>query len=158
MRDAVRQIEARLDGPVGIAIAVLVTAYTYSRSSGLFPIFIGWLFACLAFVETALRLREFVAGDARLPRDGAMGLEAVESHGGIRELAGFAWVLGFLLAIWLAGFFVATGLFLFTFLRLVGSRSWQYAGGAALIAVGVVWFVFAFLLEYRLFSGVLFGA
>ena len=159
-----RRWTSRWTGPASalvataIAIATLVTAYTYSRSSGLFPIFIGWLFVGLAVVEAVLRLREFAAGNIRLPQDHATGLEAVEHGGGMRELAGFAWVLGFLVAIWLAGFFMATGLFLFAFLRLAGARSWQYAGVAAIAAVAVVWFVFAFLLEYRLFNGVLFGA
>ena len=112
----------------------------------------------LAAIESVLRLREFAAGDIGLPHDHATGLEAVDTSDSARELIGIGWVVVFLVTIWLVGFLLATGLFLFGFLRIVGARSWRYATGAALAAVGIVWFVFAFLLEYRLFGGLLFGA
>ena len=159
-----RRWTARWSGPASavvvavIAIIVLFTAYGYSRSSGLFPIFIGWIFLGLALVEAALRLRDFAAGDVRLPHDASTGLEEVETAGPLRDLLGFGWLLAFLLAIWLLGFLLATALFLFAFLRLAGGRSWRYAGAAALLAVLIVWGVFSVLLEYRLFAGLLFGA
>ena len=159
-----RRWTSRWSGPASaiivtvIAIAALVTAYGYSRSSGLFPIFIGWIFLGLAFIEAALRLRDFASGDVHLPHDASTGLEEVDTTGPFRDLLGFGWLIAFLLAIWLAGFIVATALFLFTFLRLAGARSWRYAGAAALLTVAIVQGVFGFLLEYRLFAGVLFGA
>lgn len=141
-----------------LACIVLVTAYGYSRSSGLFPIFSGWAFLALTLVELGLRLRDFARGDAGLPADPSTGLEALDPVSLAKDLAGFAWVGLFLLAVYLSGFLVATPVFMFAFVRLAAGRGTVYAATAALVAVAVVYVVFAVLLDYRLYAGILFGA
>jgi hypothetical protein len=141
-----------------LALVVLVTAYGYSRSSGLFPIFIGWIFAALVLLELALRVRDFARGDAGLPADPTTGLEAVDTVSLLKDLAGFVWVALFLLAVYLVGFLVATPLFMFAFLKLSAGRGAVYSATAAIAAVAVVYTVFVALLDYRLYAGILFGA
>lgn len=158
-----RRWTSRWTGPVSavliaiVAIAALVTAHGYSRSSGFFPVFIGWIFVGLTFVETGLQFRRVFGRPPRRPGDAEMGLVAVDRVVIARELAGIAWVCAFLLALYLSGFIVATPLFLFAFLRFAGERPRGYSALAAVAATAVVYGVFAWLLEYRLFPGVLFG-
>jgi hypothetical protein len=133
-----------------------VTAYGYSRSSGLFPIFIGWIFVGLALLETGLQIRTYRR--TRAAPDSISGLVARESGAGWRETFGFAWLGLLLLTVYLVGLVIATPLFMFAFLRLAASRSIRYAGLAAALATAFVYVVFVWLLEYRLYAGVLFGA
>lgn len=159
-----RRWTSRWSGPLAalvlscLAGIALVTAYGYSRSSGLFPIFIGWVFLGLALIELGLRLRDFARGDAGLPADPTTGLEAVDTGGVWQDVTGFAWVCLFLLGVYLVGFLVATPLFMLGFLILRARRGPGYAAAAAIAAVAVVYVVFVVLLDYRLYAGLLFGA
>ena len=129
------------------------TAYSYTRSSGLFPIFAGWLFVALVATEIFVQLRGL-----RHAATGTDDAAALQPRALLHELRGPAWLGSLLLAIWLAGFLVAIPAFLFSFLRLAAK---QPAGYSALIAAAMtacVYVVFAWLLEYRLFAGVVFGA
>lgn len=48
-------------------------------------------------------------------------------------------VAGFLIALWLFGIFVASGIFAFVYLRFVGARSWLVSLLYAAVLVGVLW-------------------
>lgn len=139
-----------------LAAAALVTAYGYSRSSGLFPVFVGWIFVALGMLETGLQLRTFRRTHAAA--GSISGQVARETGAGWRELLGFVWLGLLLLTVYLLGLLIATPLFMFAFLKLAASRSLRYAGAAAGVATAFVYIVFVWLLEYRLFAGVLFGA
>lgn len=137
-----------------LAASVTWTAYSYTRSSGLFPIFAGWLFIALVMLEVWVQLRNLRqsatgAGTADRRRSKRKGI--------LLDLGGPVWLGFMLLVIYLAGFLVAIPVFLFLFLVLAAERP---AARSAFIAVALtasVYLVFAWLLEYRLFAGVLFG-
>ena len=152
-----RRWTSRWSGPVSalvltfVAALTLWTAYGYNRLSGLFPVFIGWVFLALALAEAVRELRRLAGSERAGPVDGAKA--AV-----LREVTGVAWLSGFLLLIWLGGFLLATPLFMFAFLRFAGGRSIAAAAAVALGATAIVYGVFAVLLEYRLYAGLIFGA
>lgn len=158
-----RRWTSRWTGPVSalvcllVAVLVLVTAYGYSRQSGLFPIFIGWIFLVLALAESIIRLRQLARDGRGVPADAGTGLVAVDRGAMVREAAGILWVCAFLAAVYIVGFVAATLLFLFSFLRFAAGRRLSYAAAAGLVATAVVYGVFAWLLEYRLYPGLLFG-
>lgn len=138
-----------------VAVIATWTAYAYTRSSGLFPIFAGWLFIALVAIEVAVQLRNL-----RRPAAAEVASQAPEAkpEGLLSRLGGPAWLGFLLLAIWLAGFLVAIPVFLFLFLFMAAKRS---AGRSAVVAIAMtlgVYLVFAWLLEYRLYAGLLFGA
>lgn len=137
-----------------VAVVATWTAYSYTRSSGLFPIFAGWLFIALVAIEVSVQLR-------KLRRPAAA--ETADTRGSrrealINELSGPAWLVSLLLSIWLAGFLIAIPAYLFVFLALAAKRSWGQSALIAVVVTACVYVVFAWLLEYRLYAGLLFGA
>ncbi len=158
-------MSARYDKPVGgvlmallfagAATVLLVSAYGYSRASSLFPRFAGWIFLALALTELLIRLRELV----RCKRTAA-GLPEPESGRATgdwtRAAQGSAWLVALLAGIWFAGFLVATPAFIFTFLRMAGRQGALRSAAIAAAATACMWLGFVKLLDYRLFTGVLF--
>lgn len=134
-----------------IAAVATWTAYTYTRSSGLFPIFTGWLFLALAALEIVVQVRSL----RRSARDAA---ERSMRRGMLVELGGPIWLGFLLLVIYLAGFLVAIPVFLFLFLYIAAERSASRSAVFAILATALIYVVFAVILDYRLFAGVLFGA
>jgi len=134
-----------------LAGAVLAAAYGYSRSSGLFPIFVGWIFLALVLLEAALQLRLILRG-------GAEERPEFGETGGLADFGGFLWLGLLLVAVYLAGFLIATPVFMFAFLRLSARRPLAQSLLAALSAIAFVYVLFVWLLHYRLYPGALFGA
>lgn len=137
-----------------LAVLVTWTAYSYTRSSGLFPIFTGWLFIALVTVEVWVQLRKLRQAAMQT---GSRANEEVRRSGFLNDFGGPAWLGLLLLAIYLAGFLVAIPAFLFLFLVYAAKRTLAYSAVTAAVLTASVYFVFAWLLEYRLFAGVLFG-
>lgn len=140
-----------------LAVAVLATAYGYSRSSGLFPIFVGWIFLALTLLELGALLRTALRDHAHV-ETAAVDSETTASTGGVlSKLGGFLW-LGLLLSLlYLAGFLLAVPIFMFAFVHFAARRSVARSMVFAFVATAFVYVVFVQLLEYRLYSGVLLG-
>lgn len=141
-----------------IAAGALITAHTYSRSSGLFPKFAGWIFLVLTLMEVVAELKPIIA--ARTLRRPAAETEWSAGKGiDIRqEMKGFLWLVALLASIYLAGFLVAIPLYIFAFLSISAGRSLRSCAITAALATGAIYLLFVALLEYRLYSGILFGA
>lgn len=130
-----------------IAGTLLATAYTYGRSSGFFPKFIGWIFIGLVLIELSIQLRLFLAGRRNV---------AEKSSNVSKEARGFLW-LGFLLtAVYLVGFLIATPLYMFSFLRISAGKDVRECTVASVLGCAFVYLIFVVLLDYRLFGGILF--
>jgi hypothetical protein len=140
-----------------LAVFALVTAYSYSGASGVFPIFIGWIFLGLTSLESALQLKVILSGKAAV-ETGDTATEPVAGKSAMQELAGPLWLGTFLVMLYVLGLLLATPLFVFAFLRFSAHRSvWQCAV-IALLALIFIYVVFTLLLNYRLYAGVVFGA
>jgi hypothetical protein len=126
--------------------AMLATAYTYGRSSGFFPKFIGWIFIGLVLIELSIQLKSFLAGRRKV----------TERSGNIsREIRGFLWLGSLLTAVYLVGFLIATPLYIFSFLRISASKSVRECTVASVLGSAFVYVIFVVLLDYRLFAGVM---
>ena len=132
-----------------IAAVATWTAYSYTRSSGLFPIFTGWIFLALAGLEIAIQVRN-------LRPSGPDTTTGSKRRGMLVELGGPIWLGFLLLVIYVAGFLIAIPVFLFLFLYLAAERTVRRSAVLAILATVLIYGVFAGLLEYRLFNGVLF--
>lgn len=135
-----------------LAIVALVTAYSYSRSSGLFPIFVGWVFLALTLLEVVVQLRAL-----RHPTPSDVAEPAVEKIDVLSEFGGFLWLGLMLVVLYAAGFLIATPVFTFAFLRFAARRTVLQSVAIALLATAFVYMVFAWLLDYELYAGALFG-
>ena len=105
--------------------------------------------ACAAIVLVVVELlRRFITlRRARSPRDSQVDQDLlVEERPTFTDqfVAGLpylAWIGGFYLLIYLAGFLVASGVFVFLFLTFVGKMRWYAAGGTALSLILVLLFL-----------------
>ncbi len=141
-----------------MAAGALITAYTYSRSSGLFPKFAGWIFLVLTLMEVVAELKPVIAA-RRLTRPAAETESSAGRGFDIRqEMKGFLWLVGLLGGIYLVGFLVAIPLYIFAFLSISAGRSLRDCALVSALATGAIYLLFVALLEYRLYSGILFGA
>jgi len=133
------------------AVTVLVTAYTYSGGSGVFPRFIGWIFLGLALLEFLTRVKAVIAyKPSNLPGE----YSSQEKRNVIKELRGFLWIGFLLLSLYLAGFMIGIPLYIFTFLRLSARRTLAKSATIAIAATAVIYGLFVRLLEYKLYQGI----
>jgi hypothetical protein len=142
-----------------ISILVLVTAYSFSNNSGLFPRFIGWIFVALTSIEFILQLKMQIRSEEGDQRE----MEAdTRAHGEtkdiLKEIRGFAWLALLLVLLYLFGFLVSVPVYILAFLRISAERPWKDSIIISVSATLFVYLVFVQLLEYRLFAGILFGA
>jgi hypothetical protein len=141
------------------SILVLVTAYTFSNASGLFPRFIGWIFVGLTSIEFFLQLKMQVVkthGEDR-ERDAEQRAHG-EKKDILKEIRGFTWLSLLLVLLYLFGFLISVPVYILAFLRIAAERPWKDSIIISASATLFVYLVFVVLLEYRLFAGIVFGA
>lgn len=136
------------------AVGVLIAAYDFRGGSGVFPRFIGWIFAGLTALEVIIQLKSLLSPSVR---GGALRAPYINENV-LKEIRGFLWIFFFLVVLFLTGFMVGIPLYILVFLRLSAGRSWKECALLALGAEVFVYILFMQLLEYRLYAGVLFGA
>ncbi|HEX9077929.1 MAG TPA: hypothetical protein VF932_19270 [Anaerolineae bacterium] len=73
-----------------------------------------------------------------------------------RELIGAAWIIGYVAAIWLIGFPVATVGYLVGFLRFYAHESWKLTIIYTVLLFGFIWIAFVFFLKSNLYWGMIF--
>ena len=142
-----------------ISIMVLVTAYSFSNNSGLFPRFIGWIFVALTSIEFILQLKMQIRSEEGDQREMEADMRAHgETKDILKEIRGFAWLALLLVLLYLLGFLVSIPVYILAFLRISAERPWKDSIIISVSATLFVYLVFVQLLQYRLFAGILFGA
>lgn len=137
-----------------MAVAALATAHSYSRASGIFPLFIGWIFLALSVLEFALRLTSMLREKSAAKPAREVG-PATPPGARLRELGGFLWLGALLGVLYAGGFLVATPLFMFAFLYMSARRTLRQSLVVASLATAFIYVVFVWLLDYRLYGGIL---
>lgn len=132
-----------------IAVALLVSAYSYSRASGIFPIFIGWIFLLLAVLELVLHVRAL----SRQQQSTASVDNAPSTLK--RDIQGLLWLCAVVGLLFVVGFLVATPLYVFAFLWRGAKRSICQSLAFALLATAFIYVVFVWLLNYNLYPGLI---
>ncbi|MFC1815534.1 tripartite tricarboxylate transporter TctB family protein [Thermodesulfobacteriota bacterium] len=74
-----------------------------------------------------------------------------------REIAVIGWLLFLTAATYVLGFLVAIPLFLFLFLKLWAKEGWLLSLGMSSVVFGVVFLIFAKILQIPLHAGIIFG-
>ncbi|WP_353476618.1 tripartite tricarboxylate transporter TctB family protein (plasmid) [Salipiger sp. H15] len=92
-------------------------------------------------------------GGARALRPGAGGHEA----GVGREIAAFAWIAAFALLAVVLGFYISIPVYVIAYLRLHAGKPLATAALIGLVLTGVLYLLFAVLLGYDIFEGLVFG-
>ncbi|NNC78103.1 MAG: tripartite tricarboxylate transporter TctB family protein [Woeseiaceae bacterium] len=132
-----------------LAVALLVSAYSYSRASGIFPIFVGWIFLLLAVLELVLHARA-------LSRQNPTTVSVDKAPSTLkRDIHGLLWLCAVVGLLFAVGFLVATPLFMFAFVWRGAKRSIYQSLAFATLATVFIYVVFVWLLNYHLYPGLL---
>lgn len=131
---------------------VVITALKWPFKTALFPMVVGIPLFILAVIDLCLNLFEKsdekdVAIDYRLSKGPNEKLEIQ------RTLSIFAWIIGLFLLVLLIGFPFAVPLFVFLFLKLYGKEGWTVSIVSTVIAWGVFYALFVWLLNVPFADG-----
>jgi hypothetical protein len=146
---------------LAIGIGFLAWAKTYPPEAAAVPVLVAWLTIVLALIDAAARtetalgraLRRVVSAEQVIEWKAEGDREA----GAARVAWSIFWVLAYLAAVALAGFLLATPLYIFLYMKLHGRRSALTGVLAALGTTLGVWLTFELAFRYPLYPGMLFG-
>jgi len=143
------------------AFAVLIVVWTYDYQPAMrrLPLLVAWSTVFLAILDGLSRT------DSKLGRT----INGLFSWGfGMPDLAGrtspslrsevraIAWIIGFVALVVAAGFYVAIPTYILLATRVQARAGWFASIAAALAVLAAVWALFAGLLEYNIYGGLLF--
>lgn len=132
-------------GPLGVTIIGIVTLLLVAASE--------------VSPRLASKLRVNLMGGVfggRIPEPDAD--EEADETGSKPLVILIVWIIGFAISIFLLGFLISIPLFVFLFLRFARGVSWARSLVLTAATFGGLYLLFPFLLNLRLFEGVLFGA
>jgi hypothetical protein len=142
-----------------LALAFLLLASSFSPMSREVPVLVSWLTLVLSSVDLFSRTRVPAAqAMARWLNPGVRPKEATGKPGSTaRLLMAIGGVVGFVAALVLVGVLYAVPAFLFVALRWGGRCRLGVSVIIAVLVTGLIWGLFAGLLQLDLFPGLLFG-
>ncbi len=140
---------------VMLAIFVVMTgvAMTYPQGARFQPLVIGLPAIALCLLQLVLDLRAKSAGDVAAPTPATLQPDSGPPPALHRELIVWSFLLGFVAAILLLGFWIAIPCFLVAFLRLEAKAGWPLALGLGLSATAVLYGLFVLVLRVSLHEG-----
>ncbi len=146
---------------LAIGIGFLAWAKTYPPEAAAVPVLVAWLTIVLALIDAAARTETALGRALRRVVSAEQVIEWKADGDGEasprRVASSVFWLLAYLAGVALAGFLVATPLYVFLYVKLHGGHP---ARAGALTAIGTtlgVWIVFQLLFRYPLYPGLLFG-
>lgn len=146
---------------LALSVAFLLWARTYPGMSGAMPVLVAWGTIVLSLIDVVSQLEtpfgrwlhRLVTAD----RIVEWKMEGDEDTPLARVLFSVAWVLGYLAALFLAGFLAATPIYIFLYMVIHGGRGLRDSALTAAATTLTIWLVFVVLFRYPLYGGLLFG-
>jgi len=123
----------------GLAVAAVVASLDWPAAARLFPVAIGSVTACVAFIQVLFDSRNFLRSRKRAAITSAMaGPDEASRVTNLRTVEIWGWMLGLFAAIWAVGFTFVVGPFILLYLKLTAREKWK----TALIAAGVTGLIY----------------
>jgi magnesium-transporting ATPase (P-type) len=143
-------------------LVICVTSYSYRPKERLVPLLVGiatLIISLLVLVDEIhpIRLLSRLKIDLMGAAGGVMPEEPERRETTILLLHIIAWMMGFLIFIFLVGFYISIALFTFTFLKIQGEIGWLKAALITAIVWCSIFAIFDLTMELHMFKGVLFG-
>ena len=145
---------------VMLTIFVVMTgvAMTYPEGARFQPLVIGLPAIALCLLQLVLDMLAKPAGDVAASTPATLRPESGPPPALRRELIVWSYLLGFVAAILLLGFWIAIPCFLIAFLRLEAKAGWPLALGLGLGATAILYALFVLVLRVSLHVGLLLQA
>jgi hypothetical protein len=145
-----------------LSIGFLLWARTYPHDAGAVPVLVAWGTIALSLVDIISQFEtpfgRWIRRVISAQKIVEWKMEGDEEAALSRILLSVAWLVGYLVAIFLVGYIIATPVYILMYMVLHGGRSLR---DSALTAAGTtlaIWLVFVKLFQYPLYEGLLFGA
>jgi biotin transporter BioY len=74
-----------------------------------------------------------------------------------KYLRALSWTAGLVAAIYLAGFLIATALFIFAYLKFEGRSGWLISIASSAVTTVLIYAIFVLIMQVDLFPGIFFG-
>lgn len=141
------------------AVLMLVWTYEYQPAMRRLPLLVAWSTIFFAILDGLSRT------DSKMGRaiNGlfSWGFGMPDISGRISpslrtEVRSIAWIAGFVALVAAAGFYAAIPIYILLATRLQARAGWLTSAAAALAVLGAVWALFSGLLDYHIYSGLLF--
>jgi hypothetical protein len=143
-----------------LTLIFVATAFDYSGNSRRVPLAVALVILILLAIDLAsqndrglgqLLRRAFGGAQAVRPgQDGEPGVLA-------KEVAAILWIAGFTALAVVFGFYIAIPAYAIGYLVVYARRPWLISGLIAIGLTGLLYFLFAILLGYEIFVGLIFG-
>jgi hypothetical protein len=144
---------------LAFTIAYLGLAYTYNEDARAFPVGVAWVMIVLTLLDLVTRTKTPLGTSLAAALNPAT--ESARAEEGElplwRQIVAVAWVFGFAVLMMLIGVLYAVPVFVFSYIRFRGGRSYVTATGVAAGAALTVWFLFSYVLRIELYPGILFS-
>ncbi|MBI4320881.1 MAG: tripartite tricarboxylate transporter TctB family protein [Chloroflexi bacterium] len=149
------ELSGRVYLAIAIAIAMLAMTIVSLREASLeaklLPVVIGTVVFLLAIVELSSALMHRRKSGASVPEDelteGSIARVSLRAY-----LVSYAWVIGFVLGIYLLGFVIAIPLMIVAYMRRHGA-TWVAGVATAILTVALLYSVFDLALRIGLYRG-----
>ncbi len=142
-------------------LAFIAVSYTYKPNDRIFPLMVGYaaipliLLDLLTLTETKIGERISLFFSAKTPEQIDEEVDRTERRLD-RELIVFLWMSVLVLGIYLFGFLASTPVFVFCWMKYRGDYSIRSSLYSAISTVGFIYILFELVLQYELYTGVLF--
>ena len=147
---------------LALSVGYLLWAKTYPAEAGAVPVLVAWATIILSLIDAVSQfetpLGRWVRRLVTAEKIVEWKMEGDEDAALTRILLAVAWICGYLAALFLIGFIIATPIYILFYMLIHGRRSLRDSALAAAAATLTIWLVFVVLFGYPLYPGVLFGA
>lgn len=143
-------------------LVICVNSYSFRPKERLVPLLVGIATLIISLVVLLdeihpIRLLSKLKIDFMGAAGGVMPVEPERRETTILLFQIIAWMMGFLIFIFLVGFYISIALFTFTFLKIQGEIGWLKAALITAIVWCSIFAIFDLTMELHMFQGVLFG-
>jgi hypothetical protein len=146
---------------LALSVSYLLWAKTYPPAAGAVPVLVAWTTIVLSIVDAVSQfetpLGRWVRRLVTAEKIVEWKMEGDEDAPLTRILLAVAWISGYLTALFLIGFMIATPIYILSYMRIHGGRSLRDSALAAAATTVAIWLTFVLLFRYPLYPGVLFG-
>ena len=148
---------------LAIGVIFLLWSQIYPERMSAMPTLVGGITIVLALIDIAAQfdtaLGRILRRVAGLELGSLATISERDDEPSWRRIAiAMLWVVGYVAAIYVAGFLAATPVYIFLYMFLHGRKPARASALSAVLTTIVIWFTFEYLFRYPLYPGLLFGS
>jgi hypothetical protein len=145
---------------LAFGIIFLTWSYSYEDLAQQVPVIVGWSLIFLAVLDVIAATGTPIGNAIKSFFTGTIvgeGSSDPNAQPIAKVLVAMAWPVAFVSVVYVVGFIVTIPIYVFLFVVVQGKKSIKQGALAAIIATAFTWIVFELLMNYEVYSGILFA-